>query len=120
MYKLVERPRYLLSFTGITWESRFSAWVFEKNFRHELYTYLMKSLFDIIISQAMVISVHDSCRLDINFYVGFGMIIIKVAEIAAIFFKKPLRVRYIAYQQFSFVVSIFMIIIIGPEVNNLV
>ena len=85
MYKLVERPRWLLMFNSTTWENRFSAWVFEKYFRHELYTFLMKAVFDIIISQALVVST-NSCRLDINLYVGLGVTALKAAECAAIFF----------------------------------
>ena len=80
----------------------------------------MKSVFDTIISQAMIVSIYGSDRLDINLSVGLGVAALKAFECVIMFFRKPIRVRYVLYQQFSFVVSIFMIIIIGPEVNNLV
>ena len=53
-YKLVERPRFLFSFENTTWENKFATWVFRKHFRTELFTYVMKSVFDIAILEAAI------------------------------------------------------------------
>ena len=109
-----------LAFSNTAWEGRYSAWVFERHFNHELYTYLMKCVFDLVISQAFVASIYQSTKIEYNVYIGIAVVALKTAEICAIFGRTTKRVRYVAYQQFSFFISIFMIIFIGPEVNNLV
>lgn len=55
-YKLVERPRFLISFENTTWESKFGAWVFRKHFATEITNYIMRAVFDFVLAQAAIIS----------------------------------------------------------------
>ena len=80
----------------------------------------MKSIFDFIIAEAAVESVYQRRRLDINLLVGIGIIALKVAEGFALLRRRRGKRRCVAYQHLSFFASVFLIIFIGPEVNNLV
>ena len=55
-YKLVERPKFLFSFENSTWEGKFATWVFRKHFHTEFYTYVMKSILDIVLTQAAIVA----------------------------------------------------------------
>ena len=80
----------------------------------------MKTIFDFIIAEAAVVSVYQLQRCDLNLMVGIGIIALKIAEGFALLRRRHGKRRCDAYQHISFFTSIFLIIFIGPEVNNLV
>ena len=116
----MERPRFLFQFENSVWESKFGTWVFRKHFATELLTYNMKSIFDLVLTQAAVIGFYKWDRLDLNVLAGILVFAIKTLEILAIFCRKVKKPRYIAYQFFSFLFSFCNIILIGPLGLNFV
>ena len=80
----------------------------------------MKSIFDLVLTQAAVIGFYKWDRLDLNVLAGILVFAIKTLEILAIFCRKVKKPRYIAYQFFSFLFSFCNIILIGPLGLNFV
>lgn len=56
----------------------------------------------------------------INIFVLSTILVIKVIEVLALFNRKEKKPRYIPYQFVLYLVSFAMIMIIGPEVLNLI
>lgn len=119
-YKLVERPRFLFSFENYTWEAKFATWVFRKHFITEFYTYVMKSVFDVVLVQAFIVANNKFNAVWFNLLVGLTMCAFDIIMMFALFRRKVKKPRYITFQFFSYYVSFALIIAIGPEVSNLI
>ena len=96
-YKLVERPRLLLNFNLVTWESKFATSVFQKNFQTEICTYFTKGIIDLLLSEAIVYAIYKGYRYDIYIYVAIGVVILKVIDTMVLFFRKVKKPRGILY-----------------------
>ena len=96
-YKLVERPRFLISFSMVTWEGKFATSVFQKYFQTELCTYFTKGIIDLLLSEAIVYAYYGNTRSDIYVYIAIGVIAIKVIDTMVLFFRKIKKPRGILY-----------------------
>ena len=119
-YKLVERPRFLVSFDTVTWESKFATSVFQKHFKTEICTFIAKGILDLLLAEAMVFSVHGHIQLGIYFIVAFGYIVYFSLATAFLFCRKRRKPRCVFLQILFFMISFIQIILIGPLVQELV
>ena len=92
-YKLVERPRFLVSFDTMTWESKFATSVFRKHFKTEICTFIAKGILDLLLAEAVVFSVHGEVSIGIYFIVAVCFIVYFSLATAFLFCRKRRKPR---------------------------